>query len=63
MKAASVREAVNRYNKGWVSLGRAAELAGLTLGGMTTTLEKHGVESNLAVEDYLEGLENLRKVW
>ncbi len=30
---------------------------------MMTTLEEYGVKSNLEVEDYLEGLENLRKIW
>ena len=30
---------------------------------MITTLAEFGVESNLEKEDYLLGLENLRKVW
>ena len=63
MKTASVQEALDRYKKGRVSLGTAAELARLTIGEMMTTLEKHGVKSNIAVEDYSEGLENLWKAW
>jgi predicted HTH domain antitoxin len=55
--------AVERYKKGEVSLGRAAELAGLSVGQMITTLADFGVESNLEKEDYLQGLENLRKAW
>jgi predicted HTH domain antitoxin len=55
--------AVERYKKNQVSLGRAAELAGLTLGDMINTLAEYGVKSNLEKEDYLKGLENLRKVW
>jgi predicted HTH domain antitoxin len=55
--------AVERYKKGEVSLGKAAELAGLSVGQMITTLAEFGVESNLEKEDYLLGLENLRKVW
>jgi hypothetical protein len=30
---------------------------------MMTLLEEYGVESNLEKEDYLKGLENLRRVW
>ena len=55
--------AVEKYKKGEVSLGRAAQLAGLPVGQMMTTLSDFGVESNLEKEDYLQGLENLRKVW
>ena len=55
--------AIDRYKNGQVSLGKAAELAGLSVGDMMTTLEEYGVKSNLEVEDYLEGLEKLRKIW
>jgi len=55
--------AIEKYKNGEASLGKAAELAGLSVGDMMTTLEQYGVKSNLEVEDYLEGLDNLRKVW
>ncbi len=55
--------AVERYKKEEVSLGKAAELAGLSLGQMITTLAEFGVRGNLEKEDYLLGLENLRKAW
>ncbi len=55
--------AVERYKKEEVSLGKAAELARLSLGQMITTLAEFGVRSNLEKEDYMLGLENLRKVW
>ena len=55
--------AVEKYKKEEVSLGKAAELAGLSLGQMITTLAEFGIKSNLEKEDYLLGLENLRKVW
>ena len=55
--------AVERYKKGDVSLGKAAELAGLPLGQMMTILAEFGVESRLEKEDYLQGLKNLKKVW
>jgi predicted HTH domain antitoxin len=55
--------AVERYKKGEASLGRAAELAGVPLGQMMTILTEFGVESRLEKEDYLQGLQNLRKIW
>ncbi len=55
--------AVERYRARQVSLGRAAELAGLPVGLMMELLAEYGVESNLDHEDYLRGLQNLRKLW
>jgi predicted HTH domain antitoxin len=55
--------AVERYKQGEASLGRAAELAGIPLGQMMTILTEYGVESRIQEEDYLQGLEGLRKVW
>jgi len=55
--------AVERYKKGEVSLGRAAELAGVPLGQMMTILTEFGVESRIEEEDYLQGLAALRKAW
>ncbi len=53
--------AIEKYRSGEASLGRAAEMAGVPLGQMMTTLEEFGVESRIEKEDYLQGLENLRK--
>jgi predicted HTH domain antitoxin len=55
--------AVERYKKGEASLGRAAELAGVPVGQMMTILTEYGVESRIQEEDYLGGLQGLRKVW
>jgi predicted HTH domain antitoxin len=55
--------AVEKYRKREASLGKAAEIAGLPIGRMVTLLADYGVESNLEKEDYLEGLQNLRKMW
>ncbi|MGA9888719.1 MAG: UPF0175 family protein, partial [Candidatus Acidiferrales bacterium] len=55
--------AVERYKKGEASLGRAAELAGVPVGQMMSILVEFGVESRLEKEDYLQGLQNLQKVW
>jgi predicted HTH domain antitoxin len=55
--------AVERYQSGEASLGRAAELAGVRLGQMMTILTEYGVESRIEDEDYRQGIESLRKVW
>jgi predicted HTH domain antitoxin len=55
--------AVERYRDRRASLGKAAELAGLPVGRMIEILAEYGVESNLEHEDYLKGLQNLRKAW
>jgi predicted HTH domain antitoxin len=55
--------AVEKYRDGEVSLGKAAELAGLPLGQMMKTLADFGVESRIEKEDYLQSLDNLAKVW
>jgi predicted HTH domain antitoxin len=55
--------AIERYKKGTASLGRAAEIAGVSIVEMMARFEEYGVKSNLRKEDYLEGLANLQKVW
>ena len=55
--------AVERYKKGEASLGKAAEVAGLPVGQMMIILAEFGVESRIGKEEYLQGLENLAKVW
>jgi predicted HTH domain antitoxin len=55
--------AVERYRDRRASLGKAAELAGLPVGRMIEILSEYGVESNLEHEDYLKGLQYLRKAW
>lgn len=53
--------AIEKYRSGEASLGRAAELAGVPLGQMMTILADFGVENRVEKEDYLQGLQNLRK--
>ena len=55
--------AIERYKKGTSSLGRAAEMAGVTVAEMLALLAEYGVKSRLEKEDYIEGLSNLAKVW
>ena len=55
--------AVESYKKGKVSIGKASELAGISISEIMDRLSDFGVKSDLTKEDYLEGLKNLRKVW
>jgi predicted HTH domain antitoxin len=55
--------AVERYKKGEASLGKAAQLAGLSVGQMMTLLAEFGVESRIEKDDYLQGLKNLANTW
>jgi len=55
--------AVERYRNGVASLGRAAEIAGVPIGQMMSILAEFAVESRIEQEDYLRGLEGLRRVW
>lgn len=54
--------AVEKYRAGEASLGKAAELAGLSVGQMMTTLTDFGVESRIEKEDYLQGLQSTSKI-
>lgn len=54
--------AVEKYPAGEASLDKAAELAGLSVGQMMTTLANFGVESRIEKEDYLQGLQNIAKL-
>jgi predicted HTH domain antitoxin len=55
--------AVERYKKGDASLGKAAQMAGLSVGRMMTLLAEFGVESRIEKDDYLQGLKNLTNAW
>lgn len=55
--------AVEKYKHHQASLGKAAELAGLNNAEMIATLAEYGVAANLDTEDYLAGLEHLKRTW
>ena len=55
--------AIERYKNGDASLGKAAHLAGLSVGQMMTLLAEFGVQSRIEKNDYLEGLKNLTEGW
>jgi predicted HTH domain antitoxin len=54
--------AVEKYEKGEASLGKAAEVAGLPVGQMMTLLGEFGVRSRIDQDDYRQSLANLNKI-
>lgn len=46
--------AIVGYKENKISIGKAAEIAGLTMSEMIDLLSKLGIESNLDLADYLE---------
>ena len=55
--------AIEKYRRSEASIERAARVAGVSISRMIDILREHGIEANLEHEDYLQGLESLRKVW
>jgi len=55
--------AVERYKAGSISLGKAASLAGLSVGEIMTVLTEFGIESRIETDDYFQAVKNLAKVW
>jgi predicted HTH domain antitoxin len=55
--------AIDSYKKGKASIGKAAELAGVSISEIMDILAEFKVKSNVEFDDYLKGLENIKKVW
>ena len=54
--------AVELYRKGEVSLEGAAKFSDLHIGEFLELLREKGIELNVTIEDYEEGLKNLKKM-
>jgi len=55
--------AIEEYKNGKASIGKAAEIAGISISEMMDLLVSFGMKSKVSYEDYFKGLENLRDVW
>jgi predicted HTH domain antitoxin len=55
--------AIEKYKKSEASIEKAARIAGVSVSKMMDILREHNVEMNLEQEDYLKGLDSLRKTW
>ena len=47
--------AIIQYRENKISIGKAAEIAGLTISEIMDLLSKLGIKSNLDLADYIEG--------
>ena len=54
--------AIKLYKEKKISLGKASEIAGISISEMMDTLSKFGLNSNLTLEDFKESLRNARKL-
>lgn len=55
--------AIEAYRVGKASLGKAAEIAGLSISETIDLLTRYGVPANLEYNDYLQSLQNVQEVW
>ncbi len=55
--------AIKEYKEGKISLGKTAETAGISISAMIDLLADLGIESNMDVEDYLEGEKNSKEIF
>lgn len=55
--------AIKLYKEGKISIGRAAEIANLSISETMDLFVELGIKSNIDVEDYLEGLKYARELF
>jgi|SRR3989344_209895 len=55
--------AIIEYSQGKISIGKASEIAGLTISEMLDLLAKLGIKNNIELDDYLAGNESLKNVF
>ena len=55
--------AMEQYRAGKASLGKAAEIAGMSISETIDLFVEYGVPVNLDFDDYLQSLENVRSAW
>lgn len=58
-----VMYALEQYESGHASLGKAAELAGISVNDMMTLLAQFNIKSRIEYSDYQQGLTHLKKEW
>jgi len=58
-----LQKAIEQYKAGKISIGKAAEKAGITMSEMIDQLAEAGVKNRMTKEHYLQGLKNIEKIW
>ena len=55
--------AIKEYSQGKISIGKASEIAGLTISEIMDLFANLGIKSNIELEDYLEGIKTAEKIF
>ncbi|MBS3156827.1 UPF0175 family protein [Candidatus Woesearchaeota archaeon] len=55
--------AIKEYKDGKISIGKASEIAGLTISEMMDVLANLGIKNNIELEDYFEGYGSLKNMF
>lgn len=63
VKKGRLQLAIEQYKNGKISLGKAAEKAGIALTEMIDILAELGIKNPMTKEQYLQGLKNIEKIW
>lgn len=58
-----LEKAIKQYQSGKISIGKAAETAGISLWEMMDQLKERNIANHLSEADFKEGLKNLEKIW
>lgn len=62
-KQYKLEKAIKQYQEGKASMGKAAEIAEISLWEMMEELKARSILNPISKEQYDEGLKNLKKVW
>jgi predicted HTH domain antitoxin len=54
--------AIEQYKGGKISLGKAAEKAGISISEMMDKLAELGIKNRMTKEQYLQGIKNIKEV-
>ena len=62
-KQYKLEKAIKQYQEGKISIGKAAEKAGISLWEIMDKLKERNIANSLSEEEFTEGLKNLKKIW
>lgn len=57
-----LKKALNQYEKGLISVDKAAKIAGITISEMMKVIASHGIKSDETLEEYRKGVRILTKM-
>ena len=60
-KGLKLKKVLNQYEKGLISVDKAAKIAGITINEMMKEISLHGIKSEETIEEYKKGVKILIK--